>query len=413
MSSLAELNMLDPGFAACPFAAYAQLIADAPVYRMPQNGAYVVSSYELVMQAVRNPKLYSNRIPNHETSAHGGSNAVAELYAKAGFRRWNPLLGTDPPEHTYYRSLVDRFFTAGQCRKMRPDIDKVSRELVADIAARGEAEFVSDFALKLPVYIIADMLGVPRRDIDHFREWSEASLPTGMNVSMDQELANAAKVIEFFRYMEKMLLERRANPRDDILSSLAAGRGPNGDYLEMSGLLGILLEILVAGNETVKDTLGTGMIRMIDDPSLVETLRQGDERTLRVFADELVRLECPVQGTYRWVTEDTVLGGVALPKGAMVNLRWAAANRDPAEFPAPEKLDATRKNPGAHVGFGIGEHYCLGASLAREELQSGLRALVDGLQGFRYAHPAQKHEYLPNFIVRSLRALPIRFEART
>ncbi|MBM3345480.1 MAG: cytochrome P450 [Betaproteobacteria bacterium] len=412
MSALNDLNLLDPGFAACPYQAYATLLKEAPVFRMPQNGAYVVSRYDLVMEAVKNTKLFSNRIPNHETSTHGGSNAVAELYAKAGYRRWNPLLGTDPPDHTYYRSLVDRFFTAGRCRDMRPKIEGIAGELVDEIAVRGEAEFVGDFALKLPVYIIADMLGVPRSDIHLFREWSEASLPTGMNVGLDVELSNAARVIEFFLYMDKMILDRRKHPGDDILSSLALGRDKNGEFLEMSGLLGILLEILVAGNETVKDTLATGMIRMIDDPAIVESLRTCDERTLRVFADELVRLECPVQGTYRWVTQDTELGGVKLVKGAMVNLRWAAANRDPAEFPDPERLDPTRRNPGAHVGFGIGEHYCLGASLAREELQAGLRALATGLNGFRYAAPDAKQEYLPNFIVRSLRALPIRFERR-
>jgi cytochrome P450 len=415
MTDLASINLMDPGTIECPFAAYQALRSEAPVYRIPQTGFYIVSRYDLVMEAVRNTEVFSSQINQGASGSMGRYPEVAELFQREGVPFASTLISADPPVHTRYRTLVNRAFTAGRVRGMQGYIQQIVDELIDDFIDRGEVEFVADFAIKLPIYIIADQLGVPRRDMQKFKDWSDASVPIGLDIGRDAEMARARLVIEFQHYFLERIEERRRDPRDDILSDLVNARleedgYPDGRPLDGSELLSIIQQLLVAGNETTTNALAAGMVLLIENPDQLALLQAGDDKVMRTFCEEVLRLESPVAGLFRVTTRDTVLGGTPIPAGAMVNLRWAAANRDEAVFAEAERLDVCRRNAGAQIAFGVGVHFCVGAMLAREEMFLGFRTLLRRLANIRMAGDPAALEHHPNFILRGLKELRLRFD---
>lgn len=415
MTDLASINLLEQATLECPFPAYRALRREAPVYRIPQTGHFIVTRYDLVMEAVRNTQVFSSQINQGASGSMGAYPEVVELFQREGVPFASTLISADPPVHTRYRTLVNRAFTAGRVRGMQGYIQQIVDELIDEFIGRGEVEFVSEFAIKLPIYIIADQLGVPRRDMQKFKDWSDASIPIGLDIGRDAEMARAKLVIEFQRYFLERIEERRREPRDDILGDLVSARleedgNPDGRPLDGSELLSIIQQLLVAGNETTTNALAAGMVLLIDNPDQLALLRDGGDKPLRTFCEEVLRLESPVAGLFRVTTRDTVLGGTPIPAGSLVNLRWAAANRDEAVFAEPERLDVCRRNAGAQIAFGVGVHFCVGAMLAREEMFLGFRTLLARLSNIRLAkgHPPLEHH--PNFILRGLTQLRLAFD---
>jgi cytochrome P450 len=402
MTDLTSFNLLEQKTLECPFPAYRALRQEAPVYRIPQTGYFIVTRYDLVMEAVRNTEVFSSQINQGSSGSMGAYPEVVELYEREGVPFASTLISADPPVHTRYRNLVNRAFTAGRVRGMQAYIQQIVDELIDDFIDRGEVEFVAEFAIKLPIYIIADQLGVPRRDMQKFKDWSDASIPIGLDIGRDAELARMKLVIEFQRYFLERIEERRREPQDDILSDLVNARleedgNPEGRPLNGSELLSIIQQLLVAGNETTTNAFAAGMVLLID-------------KMMRTFCEEVLRLESPVAGLFRVTTRDTVLGGHEIPAGSLVNLRWAAANRDEAVFAEPDQLDVCRRNAGAQIAFGVGVHFCVGAMLAREEMFLGFRTLLRRLANIRLADGHAPLEHHPNFILRGLKQLRLRFD---
>jgi cytochrome P450 len=413
MTDIASLNLIDSETLECPFPAYQALREAAPVYRVPQTGFWVVTRYDLVMQAVRDTEVFSSQI--NQAASAGGYPEVAELFQREGVPFASTLISADPPKHTRYRNLVNRAFTAGRVRGMQGYIQQIVDELIDGFLDRGEVEFVAEFAVKLPLYIIADQLGVPRADMQKFKDWSDASVPIGLDIGRDAELARARLVIEFQKYFLERIEERRRAPRDDILSDLVNARleengVPGGRPLDGSELLSIIQQLLVAGNETTTNALAAGMVLLIENPDQAAALRTGDDKRMRTFVEEVLRLESPVAGLFRVTTRDTVLGGTEIPAGSFVNLRWAAANRDERVFEEPDRLDVCRRNAGAQIGFGVGVHFCVGAMLAREEMFCAFRTLLRRLDGIRLVPDQGRLEHHPNFILRGLKQLRLAFD---
>lgn len=410
MANLADFNLLDQETIECPFAAYDQLREEAPVYQVPQSGHFIITRYDLVMEAVRNTEVFSSQIDQGASRPGGAFPEVLELFKKEGYPFASTLISADPPVHTRYRTLVNRAFTATRVRKMEAYIQQIVDELIDDFIGRGDVEFVTEFAIKLPIYVIADQLGVPRKDAQKFKDWSDAAVPLGIDIGLEAELERARLVIEYQNYFAERIEETRADPRDDILSDLINARFEGERPLDLPELLSIIQQLLVAGNETTTNALAAGMVLLIEHRDQAELLRQGDDKMLRTFVEEVLRLEAPVAGLFRVTTRDTELGGFKIPKGAMVNLRWAAANRDPEVFEEPAKLDVCRKNAGAQIGFGVGTHFCVGAMLAREEMRLGFRTLLTRLDDIRFAEENPTLEHHPNFILRGLKALNLKFD---
>ncbi|MEN3973945.1 cytochrome P450 [Emcibacter sp. SYSU 3D8] len=394
-----------------PYDYYDVLREQAPVYYDPNLKVYIVSRYDLLMEAIRNTDVFSNI----------GSQAPAEMRApppevreieKRGWPKVNTMVTNDPPSHTRYRKMVDYAFTPKRVRAMKPYMDEIANMLIDAFIDRGEVELIHEFAVPVPLYVIADQLGVPRDDAPKFKIWSDASVaPLGLMLTDDEWIDSATKLLEFQKYFVNALDERRERPRDDLLSALLEVRDDDGKPLDNGELLSIISQVLVAGNETTTNSIAAGMTLLIDNPDQQRLLRENPAR-IPTFVEETLRLESAVQGLFRVVKQDTELGGYAIPKGARVMLRYAAANRDAAKFGCPHQLDVERSNAGAHLAFGAGIHHCLGAQLARYEMIASFEAILARMDNLAYAPARNSFEHHPHLCLRGLKELWITFDRK-
>ena len=296
---------------------------------------------------------------------------------------------------------------------MEAYIQSIADELVDQMLSKetGTADIVSEFAIPLPMMVIADQLGVPREHMDRFKEWSDTAVePLGMMISKERHIYCAKQQVEFQHYFAERLEERRSQPRDDMLSDLVQARVEDERQLDTKELLSIVGQLLVAGNETTTNAIGAGTYWLINNPDQVDLCRDDMSRIENV-AEEILRIDSPVQGLFRQTTEDTNLGGTQIPAGSIVNLRYGAANRDEGKFDHGDRFDVLRKNASAHLAFGAGIHHCIGAQLARRELQCAMRALVSKMDNLKFAE-SNSFEHHPSFILRGFKALHIEFEPR-
>jgi cytochrome P450 len=406
-----EKSLLDPEVQEDPYAYYRALREQAPVYRMPDTGAYVLSRYRDVQWALGQHELYSIDLLGKAGFSMFRHPQAREILEREGHPR-NTKLSTDPPEHKGYRAIVNASFTAGRVNAQAPFVQSVIDELAGELAARGECEFVRDFAAKLPIRVIAHRLGLPQEDVPALKAWSDAWVePLSYGCTLEREIEIAWQGVELQRYLARLFEKRRKHPGDDILSDIANGRLPDGRPLSELEAMGIAEHVVVGGHETVSSALAMSLLLLIQHPGVEGELR-ADPSLVRNFVEEALRLESPSQGFFRYALQDSELHGVRIPAGSMLHLRFAAANRDPEQFADPDRLDLHRPNPGAHLAFGQGMHHCLGAPLARQELNLAFRALLERFEGFRLAPGHGEPRHVPGLSLRSLRELHVRFDPR-
>ena len=408
MNKPEQFSLLDPAVQQCPFAYYKVLRDEAPVYLMPETGMYIVTSYDLLMEVMKNNKVYSNLAPAGRRAGLYCEEAEKIINEK-GYGRFMPtIVNNDQPGHTVYRGLVNDAFRAGRIRQMEAYITEVVDDLIGKFAGKGACDAVADLAVPVPMYVIADQLGVPREDFQKFKEWSDAwVIGLGMKVPDEVLIDAAEKVVEMQHYMIARMNERRQEPRDDIMSDLVQATYDGNRPLTDKEVLSIVEQILVAGNETTTNGIANGLLQLAEDMTLQDRLRANPE-LLPKFVEEILRVESPVQGLFRYVLEDTELGGVRIPKGSTVMIRYAAGNRDEAKFANPEAFDLDRKNNGAHIAFGSGIHHCVGSQLARAEMLVSFRAFLDRFSRFELAVPSEQIHYHPSFALRGPTKLPLR-----
>ena len=405
-------NLMDREVQQCPYQAYKWLLENAPVYRDPNTGMVMVTGYELLREIVRDPITYSSDLDWISLRPGGVPEKSEALLRERGFKQYPSLSRMDDPIHKSKRSLVDAVFAGSRIKKMTPDIDAIAHDLIDAFVDRGECEFMREFAFPLPCIVIAGQIGVPREDIHLFKEWSDASMSRISNMLTDEQDYEAAKLLlNAQHYLKTIVDKRRAAPEDDIISGLIFTPLPEGRHLDDAEILSMLSEILVGGNETTTSAIGAGMKIMLDRPDIVAEIR-ANPTLMKNFVEEVLRLETPIQGLYRVTTKDVVLGGVALPKGTPINMRWAAGNRDQAMFPNAEEIDLSRKNAGLHMTFGQGIHHCLGATLARVEMASSFSAIIARMEDFSYPAGFQGVAYLPSLLQRTIIELPMEFARR-
>jgi cytochrome P450 len=313
------------------------------------------------------------------------------------------MLRLDPPDHTRLRNLVNRAFTPRAVERLRPAVERYVDELLAPVGRCRGMELVADFAAPLPVSVIAELLGVPVADRERFRHWSDEAVRTlGDNSITDRRRANAA-MIELGEYLGAIAEERRTDPREDLLSALVRAEVA-GDRLSRAELLTTCVLLLVAGNETTTKLIGNAVLALLGHPEQLALLRAQPERVPGAV-EELLRYDGPVQLTSRMVLDDRELAGRPLRRGQQLVLVLAAANRDPAQFEDPDRLDVTRKDV-RHLAFGSGLHFCLGAQLARLEAALALEAIVTRFPGLRVAGAI---EWGDNTVLRGPRSVPLAF----
>lgn len=411
MPSLAEINPLAPETAECPFPFYEAMRRECPVYQVPGAGFFIVSRFDDVLHVLRHPEIFSSKsgpglrpVPDEEVIA----------IMRQGWMPVNTLLTNDPPAHSRYRALVNKAFSARRVASLEPSVTAIASDLIDRFIGDREVELVRQFAVPLPLTVIADALGVDRADMDRFKRWSDDSVaPLGGFLTREREIECARSIVEFQHYFAERLEERRANPRDDILTDLLnAHIGLDGEEarpLDMAEMLSILQQILVAGNETTTNLIASGMMILVQQPELQERLRAEPDR-IPNFVEEALRLESPVQGLFRQAVVDTEIGGTPIPAGARLLLSYASANRDEAEFPHADEIDLDREAPEGHLAFGRGIHYCLGAALARLEARIAFTLLLQRLRAIRAAEGKNDYTHVPSVILRGLKALYLEFE---
>lgn len=325
-----------------------------------------------------------------------------------------PLSGNQP-HHRAYRALVNPFLTAQAVRKREDLILGAINELIDAWIDKGEIEFLADFSEPLPMIVIAEALGFPRIDLPRLKRWSGAwAAPFGRGLTVEEEVAAVELHIEFQHYIHQTIVQKRAAPTDDVISSLVHGDFDDPDTGEKRKLtdaeiIGISDHLLTGGNETTTYALSSGLWLLFRYPHLWDELK-ADRSKIRIFVEEALRVESPTQGMARVATVDTEIGGVPIPKGAAIHIRYGAANRDERRFPKPEVPDLSRRNAASHFAFGGGDHVCPGGALSRLEQTLAWGVMLDRIERFRPLEDKNDYLHLPGLWPRALRYLHVGFE---
>ena len=394
-----QFNPMDPAFVADPYPTYHRLRAEDPVHHSPL-GFWVLTRYPDVMTMLRDPRLTKEPIAAFVAARFGMSVPPPGLGLS--------MLDRDPPDHTRLRGLVSKAFTPKALESLRPGIQQIVDDLLADAAGRGQMDLIEEFAYPIPVRVICEMLGVPVRDHERFKGWG-LDIARGLDAIMlppdsevgQRSVAGRRALAEYFR---ELIAERRASPRDDMLSALIAAEEA-GDKLNEEELLATCILLLVAGHETTVNLIGNGTLALLRHPDQLQKLRE-NPGLIVTAVEELLRFDGPVQRTARIPSEDLTIGGRTIPKGEMVMPFLGAADRDPAQFPDPDRLDITRAD-NRHIAFGMGIHFCLGAPLARMEGQIAINTLLARLP--KLALATDQPRFRQSLTLRGLQALPVSF----
>jgi cytochrome P450 len=362
--------------------------------------AWLITRYEDVRRALADPRL-SKDWRKLRTPGFVPDPSVGFLMAH--------MLNADPPDHTRLRRLVQKAFTPGRVAGLRPRIEAITASLLdamdaareADPAGDGVIDLITEFAFPLPMTVICELLGIPDGDREEFKTWSQVILSSTATFEEYRAAGGA-----MYAYFTRLLADKRAAPADDLLSALITARD-SGDSLDEPELLAMIFLLLVAGHETTVNLIATGTLALLTHPSELARLRS-DPSLLPGAVEELLRYANPLNhATDRYAPEPLEVGGVLIPAGEPVLVVTSSANRDPARFPDPDRLDLGRDASG-HVAFGHGIHYCVGAPLARLEGEIAFGALLSRFPGLSLAVDPATLRWRPSSLIHGLETLPVR-----
>lgn len=388
------LEAMKPAFREDPYPFYDRFRGNAPLLRVADTIWFALGHAE-VAAMLRHPRLSTDEV------RHAATKAGREPDPS----RARSLLFMDPPDHTRLRGLVARAFTPRRIEELRTATEGITNELIEAIAGqRGTVDLIEAFAYPLPVRVICTLLGVPAGDEAIFTDWSRGiarSVDPSILRSPEVEAAIVAARQGIQTYIGALLAERRRRPGDDLLSALAAV-DVDGDSITAREIVALAQLLLVAGHETTVNLIGNGTLALLRAPDQLAVLRRRPE-LIGPAVDELLRFDGPVQINQRVAMEDLDLFGHKVRKGDEILLILGAANRDPAAFPDPHRLDVAR-DARKHVAFGGGIHHCLGAALARMEGDIAFKALIEAFPTMELAAPPTRR---PTFTLRGLETLPV------
>ncbi|TGN72693.1 cytochrome P450 [Streptomyces bauhiniae] len=387
-----------------PYPLYTEL-RRTPVLHEEDDGPYVISSYWDIESLLHDPRISSD-------AANLAAAGADELNQAENTGLPPSFIRQDPPEHDRLRRIANSAFgpphEPRRIDDMRGELHRIVAELIDGLAGETEIDLVDQFAYPFPVTVICRLLGVPREDEPRFRSWVDpivASLDPETRQGADPEFARKAQEArtQLGMYLAGLVEERTKDPRDDMLSDLAAGKGPDG-AMTMMEVLSTAVLLLIAGHETTVNLIANGMLTLLRHPEYLQRLREEPELAVNIV-EELLRYEPPVQLVpQRTCITDIEVRGVTIPKGSRIWLMLAAGNRDPERFKDPERFDPDREDL-QHLGFGSGIHVCFGAPLARLEAQIALAELARRLENPRLV--ADPPPYRPNAVLRGPRHLPL------
>jgi cytochrome P450 len=402
-SLAALLDVRDPAFVADPYPAFAAARTRSPVGWHDGLGTAVALSHracDLVLRDRRLGRIFAPRRPEPD-------------WATFNWLHADSILDSEPPKHTRLRRLVAQAFGRGHVERLRPQVAAQAAALLDGceraLADRGWFDALADYAEPLPVLVIADLLGWPAADRGLLRPWSQAIVAMyEVDRTAEQEARARTACAEFAAYVGELADRRRREPADDLVTDLVQARD-GGDRLDDHELVATVVLLLNAGHEASVNGFGNGLVQLLRAREQLERLRQhvADDGFVAMAVEEMLRHDSPLHLFERTATEDVRLdlpgGSLRLRAGEKVAALLGAANRDPAVFAEPDRFVVDR-SPNPHLAFGAGIHFCLGAPLARLELQTALRALLQRLPGLRLAGQPQRR---PSFVLRGYRSVPV------
>jgi len=401
-----DYNPLDPQVRADPYPYYAAMRRDSPLHQiMPGVLFFAVSRYEDVEFVLHHPEVFSS------TALHdlfqGGVSLSPNSGALAGHRLLEApmMISVDPPNHMRLRGIVNRGFTPRRISALEPRLRALAEGFVDEVAARGQMDLVADLAIPFPVTVIAELLGVEPEQRDLFKHWSDAAVIGLSGVSHEftkEDVQRSAD--EMAAYIDRIAAERRKHPKDDLISQLVNAEG--GDVLTAGEVLSFVFLLLVAGNETTTNLIGNAMKALLEHPAQLAEVAEKPELIPQMI-EEALRYASPVLGLPRRATETIALPAGAVPEGSLLMALFGSANRDEKRFPDPDVFDIHRR-PQAHLAFGHGIHFCLGAALARLEARIAFETLFARCRALTL--DGDEVPMLDSLALRGPKRLPLRFE---
>lgn len=397
---IGKFNPFLPEHAADPYPFYERLRRSDPVYFSPALRGWILTRHADVAAVLNDPRFSVDR---NQSKIFQRVNALGSLDPAFAEAITHNLLMLDPPDHTRLRRLVSRAFTPRMVERLRGRVESLVDELLEAQRDARQMDLIRDFAYPLPVTVIAEMLGVPVADRDRFKSWSDdlVTLLDPLQATDGLEPAQRA-YFELRDYFRGVFAERRREPRDDLVSALVA-IDEQGDSLNEAELVSLCMLLLGAGHETTTNLIGNAALALLRHPGERRRLQE-DPSLIGSAVEEFLRYDSPIQATDRVATEDCDIHGHAVRKGQLVAVVLGAANRDPARFADPDRLDLGRSD-NDHLAFGRGVHFCLGAALARLEAQIAIPALLARFP--RLEGDTSALHWHRSIILRGVEALPV------
>jgi len=411
--TLDSLTLLDPEVSECPYPAYATLRDEAPIWRDNATGMWVITRYEDLRAVLLDTERFTSA--RHRGRVDPRSARLRKIYEEKGWIPGATLASRDDPEHREMRGLFNHAFRPAKIKELDPFIERLAHRLIDGFIERESCDWVREFAIPLPLIVIGRQMGAPEEDIWQIKAWTDAWVQRlGMMQSEEEAVWSTEQEIAAQHYFQPIFERLRDEPDDTLLSDLVNtvipewGRPLTDNELHAE----MMADTFVGGSETTTNALAEGVRLLIENPSEWAKVKSDPDTYVPLLAEEVLRLEGPVQGLFRTAAVDVDLHGVTIPAGSVVNVRFAAANRDERQFEDAACMNLDRENLRSHVAFGFGTHHCLGAPLARRELTIGFRALVDRIEDMWFIEGANDFRHHPNFCLRALKELHIGFRPK-
>jgi cytochrome P450 len=412
---LDAVTFLDPAVQECPFPVYERLHDEAPVFFDRRAGFWVVTRYDDIREILTDPRRFSSGATielMRDTVDPLRARAAREMYQAGGWVPAPTLSLMDDPRHKEVRAIFQNALRAGKVKGLDPLIRQTAYDLVDGFVDDGRCEIVARYCVPLPLIAICSQVGVPIDDVWMIKRWTDAWMRRfSMMQTPEEEAESIRQEIEFQHYFVDVVEDLRRQPNDSILSDLVNASFADGSTLTYAEIASHLLaDIFVGGSETSTNALSEGVLLLCQYPDQYLRLMADLQTLLPAFVDEVLRLQSPVQGLYRVTTCPVVLHDQEIPAGALLNLRFAAANRDARHFSCPASMDIDRDNVGSHLAFGSGKHHCIGAPLARRELYWGFDALLRRCANICLAPGRNDLAHRPGLMLRAMKELHIEYD---
>ncbi|MCX2981825.1 cytochrome P450 [Halieaceae bacterium IMCC14734] len=414
-STVSDVNLFAVETQQCPYDAYQVLREEAPVYLCPTTGMYVISRFDDVKQILTDDVNFSNqtKMMGDDQQLSPRQQKVVDLFEAEGWLPAPTLAGRDDPDHKAIRAVYNEAFRPKRVAELDDEVRDLAFQLIDDFIESGHCEWVSQFAVPLPLVIIGRQMGADAGDMWRIKEWTQAFFHRiSLMLDEEAELETVRKEIEAQHYFQPIFEKLRRSPDDSLLSVLVNsvianwGRPLNDNELHAE----MMADTFVGGSETTTNAISAGVKLLIENKDIWQQLKAYPDRYLNNFIEEVLRLESPVQGLMRSTKREVTISGITIPAGSLLNIRYAAANRDTDRFERAATIDLERKSAGGHMAFGAGKHHCLGAPLARRELYWAFRALLERIDDLWFAPDKNTFSYHPHYLLRSLQELHIEFK---